>query len=308
MNSTVDSMIEPWRNALSPSSVGAPATEAGGDTGAGLGGPQRTAARRDLDWREAMEQAQLANWFGDERDGARDASEAAPARSLETRGASNASSGLAQAHPRQVAQAFAEVPAVDRAGPSSCGIAAFGQAAQRYAMTFDGAAATGTDLVDREAQQPVEPSMSPARNDEPAFSPPAALPAPFMSAVVAALTDTLHLRDSHEPADARISAASEGPGAADTRAADVRVHAQWTQDGVLVWIGIDRDAAVPLAALNAGLAGWLAQHGLRLAGLVCNGRAVDFRPRPGQKGSSALEDTRAPAFATPHRLNVEDTP
>lgn len=309
MNSTIDSMIEPWRNALSPSSVGAPASEEGGNSGAGLGGPQRTAARRDLDWREAMEQAQLANWFGDERGSARQSSEAAPASSLETRGASNASMGLAQAHPRQVAQAFAEAQVHDPTGPASCSIAAFGQAARRYAMTFDGAAAAGTDLIDREAQQPADPSMPPPRNEALALSPSAANPASFMSAVVAALADTLHLPDRHEPAEpARIPAASGIPVVADTRAADVRVHAQWTQDGVLVWIGIDRDAAVPLAALHAGLAGWLAEHGLRLAGLVCNGRVVELRPRPAQKASGTLDDTRAPAFAQPHHLNVKDTP
>jgi hypothetical protein len=216
--------------------------------------------------------------------------------------------GLTQAYPRQVAQqAFADAQVPGRTGPASCGIAAFGQAAQRYAMTFDRAAAAGTDVIDREAQQPADPSMPPPRNEERALSPSAAIPASFMSAVVAALADTLHLPDRHEPAEpARIPAASGVPVAADTRAADVRVHAQWTQDGVLVWIGIDRDAAMPLAALHAGLAGWLAEHGLRLAGLVCNGRAVDLRPRPAQKASGTLDDTRAPAFAKPHQLNVDN--
>lgn len=305
MNST----IEPRLIASLPKSMGGPAAEDISGAGAELGGAQRTAVRRDLDWRDAMEQAQLANWFGDGRDRGHANAEAAPASAPETGPREQALAGVAQAHMRRAAQAQAGEPAIDCARTSAC-VAAFGQAAQRYAMAFDSAASAGVGKNEQEeGQESAQPSAQPPQDDEQAPRLFGATPAPFVAAVVEALADTLGVGSSHVAADpASVPGASGVPVPTAARAADVRVHAQWTQDGVLVWVGIARDAAMPLAALQAGLAGWLAEHGLRLAGLVCNGRAVELRPRPMPKETGVLDDTREYAFALPNQLHSEETP
>jgi len=54
----------------------------------------------------------------------------------------------------------------------------------------------------------------------------------------------------------------------------VRLYAEWSEQGVRVWLGADADQALPLAQIGAQLQQWLGGQGERLVELVCNGRTV----------------------------------
>ena len=63
----------------------------------------------------------------------------------------------------------------------------------------------------------------------------------------------------------------------------VRMHTQWSASGVQVWLGVDGSdllaQAPALAAIVAELQRTLAQLGLSLGALVCNGRTVYQLPK-----------------------------
>ena len=54
----------------------------------------------------------------------------------------------------------------------------------------------------------------------------------------------------------------------------LRVHAEWSDAGVRVWLGADAQGLPDVAALTLQLQRWLAGQGMSLIGLVCNGRDV----------------------------------
>lgn len=66
----------------------------------------------------------------------------------------------------------------------------------------------------------------------------------------------------------RLASAAQAPNP------KVRVHAQWTDAGVRVWLGVDRDASAALPQIQRQLERVLAESGNQLLGLVCNGRPV----------------------------------
>ena len=102
---------------------------------------------------------------------------------------------------------------------------------------------------------------------------PASTPAPTVGAEPAAAV----LEAQSEETDRAASPPPVAPAAASTGSDDApRVHAEWTADGVKVWLGMTEDPALPgrLEALLAQLQPMLAAHGEPLAELFCNGRSV----------------------------------
>jgi hypothetical protein len=59
---------------------------------------------------------------------------------------------------------------------------------------------------------------------------------------------------------------------------NVRVHVDWSEPGVRMWLGVDHDRSLPLAEwvrpLVQRLRSWLAAQGTPLLTIVCNGRTV----------------------------------
>jgi hypothetical protein len=75
----------------------------------------------------------------------------------------------------------------------------------------------------------------------------------------------------------------------------LRVHAQWSVDGVSVWLGFDADALPVLDDFIAQLQRTLAARGERLARVVCNGReAWQAVPPSGLSPSFLPADRRMP--------------
>jgi hypothetical protein len=89
----------------------------------------------------------------------------------------------------------------------------------------------------------------------------------------------------------------------------LRVHAEWSEVGVRVWIGADPQVLADLAELMRQLQQWLGAQGLRLLGVVCNGRDVWTADDPAP--ATHLDRTRqsqgrvgAPVFPSPTRTDA----
>ena len=63
--------------------------------------------------------------------------------------------------------------------------------------------------------------------------------------------------------------------ASDTSAASpVRLHADWSEDGVRLWLGMDASASSNLAGITAHLQRWMAAQGMRVLSISCNGQLL----------------------------------
>jgi hypothetical protein len=78
------------------------------------------------------------------------------------------------------------------------------------------------------------------------------------------------------PAD-RPAKPPHGPGAS-AAAEPIRVHADWSEDGVRVWLGMDSAALDSLEQITTQLHAWLNAQGLRLRSLSCNGQSLSEDP------------------------------
>jgi len=88
--------------------------------------------------------------------------------------------------------------------------------------------------------------------------------------------------------------------------APLRLHAEWSEQGVRIWLGADAQAGDSAPALAPQLVRWLAQQGVALLSLVCNGRTVyvasdtasDARQAGGRRadGVTALPRERGVAY------------
>ncbi|WP_134927270.1 MULTISPECIES: hypothetical protein [Ralstonia solanacearum species complex] len=67
--------------------------------------------------------------------------------------------------------------------------------------------------------------------------------------------------------------AQGGPANADPNP-KIRVHVEWSEAGVRVWLGVDHDAEAALPQVQRQLDRVLAESGSQLLSLVCNGRPV----------------------------------
>ncbi|MCL9848118.1 hypothetical protein RSP673_010630 [Ralstonia solanacearum P673] len=70
-----------------------------------------------------------------------------------------------------------------------------------------------------------------------------------------------------------VSTAQGGTANADPNP-KIRVHVEWSEAGVRVWLGVDHDAEAALPQMQRQLDRVLAESGSQLLSLVCNGRPV----------------------------------
>ena len=101
-----------------------------------------------------------------------------------------------------------------------------------------------------------------------------------------------------------MNAGHVGRRAAAPPAEAIRVHAQWSQQGVRLWLGIDRSAMDSLQPIAEQLQRWIAQQGLRLRSISCNGRVI------ARDAADALEREPAPldAGAGPAHIPQKELP
>ncbi|HEX7638415.1 MAG TPA: hypothetical protein VF457_08470 [Burkholderiaceae bacterium] len=105
----------------------------------------------------------------------------------------------------------------------------------------------------------------------------------------------------------RAAGESAAPHAEDSRDRDpLRVHAEWSDAGVRVWLGADAQGQDQVAAATRQLQEWLSAQGTRLLSVVCNGRSVwpvpgSLRPSP---SASDPEPAPGPGRASPALLPI----
>ncbi|MGC3998553.1 MAG: hypothetical protein QM767_14250 [Anaeromyxobacter sp.] len=159
------------------------------------------------------------------------------------------------------------------------------------------------------ARWPVQPW--PAQQvGAPASSPPSSA-APARPVLAAIVPPVLPRAMPTLPVDTAVEAAAGATGPAQPqqggeKAEPIRWHAEWTEEGVRVWVGADRDAGAPLEQLTAqlltALQRWAQAQGTRLLSLVCNGREVhaDLRareqPRPARQGERRAAPPEIPSI------------
>ncbi len=84
------------------------------------------------------------------------------------------------------------------------------------------------------------------------------------------------------PTAATASNAAPGVGRLDRPnstpgpAAPIRLHAQWTADGVHLWLALDANMLAQMGPIVEQLRQWLKLQGVPLLSLVCNGQPVDL--------------------------------
>jgi hypothetical protein len=81
----------------------------------------------------------------------------------------------------------------------------------------------------------------------------------------------------------------------------VRVHADWTADGVRIWLGLDAEGSKNAHVLASHLKGWLASQGVRALSITCNGKTLYERwTQPGEPvNPEPFEGAVAPDTPTP---------
>jgi hypothetical protein len=79
------------------------------------------------------------------------------------------------------------------------------------------------------------------------------------------------------PTDRPAKSAHGRPGA-NAAAEPIRVHADWSEEGVRVWLGMDSGALDSLEQITTQLHAWLNAQGLRLRSLSCNGQTLSEDP------------------------------
>ena len=89
-----------------------------------------------------------------------------------------------------------------------------------------------------------------------------------------------------EPAPSAPAGPPSRPAAASDEREPLRVHAQWSDDGVHLWLGADVGGLAAVSAVTSQLQQALAAQGTRLLRVICNGR--DISPPPGRGLADAM--------------------
>lgn len=265
----------------------------------------------DQAWQRAMEQAEFAGWFKDPGEGRQSSGSAAagdstsasetPSASRMTTGRSVPMSHYSLFEPTQTSRLRADSEGEDSraassrvsVSASSVGYVTGGETG--YAIRDEIAYAT----KDESAQGPVNlggvigSQLASLREvgtlavgslvefDVTTTSAVGATPTsrswPIVSVPLAATSSSEPV--SAEDGLTEEAAASPAPGAQESAAnanpnPKIRVHVDWTEEGVRVWLGVDHDAEAALPQVQRQLDRVLAESGSRLLSLVCNGRPV----------------------------------
>ena len=248
------------------------------------GEPPRGECTPTIAWQRAMEQAQCESWFRHPE-----------GRVASPRMATKPSAIAASASPESALAALGgKAVGLDAARNTEVAATAPAEASGVPVRLEWAMWATST----RESAARPRPAQSAASNAaaEPSTEPrarpgPGAALETIAEALQRALTAGLVAKERvHAPppcADAAHGAESQPSspgrpqeGAAGRSAADesVRVHVDWSEKGVRVWLGVDEPDSVALAQglrfLVPRLRSWLAAHGAPLRAVVCNGRRI----------------------------------
>ncbi|MES2938209.1 MAG: hypothetical protein V4864_11040 [Pseudomonadota bacterium] len=82
------------------------------------------------------------------------------------------------------------------------------------------------------------------------------------------------------PAAPQGAARLDRPNPARSPAAPIRLHAQWTAEGVHLWLALDAGMLAQMGPIVEQLRQWLKLQGVPLLSLVCNGQPVDLDAVP----------------------------
>ncbi|RAN48427.1 hypothetical protein RB25_11620 [Herbaspirillum rubrisubalbicans] len=242
----------------------------------------------DLAWQQAMERAQqadLSDWFGvPQAPGAR-----LPEASVEGGGGNQGAADAAMVVPAATQSAPAQItsfaPAwsigqLIRPQPneeSSLSAPPPFFSIRATAAAQDEMTAGGTDAA-AEAPLPVSFSLMSTQSLAGLRGPVTEWPAgqsAFMSAQSGADT-MVNKAESSQGADSSglVDALASHHGGSGARREVLRLYAEWSEQGVSIWLGADRNQPLPLAQLPQQLQQWLYARGERLASLTVNGQSV----------------------------------
>ena len=132
------------------------------------------------------------------------------------------------------------------------------------------------------SRNPVPSSPAPAARPLPLLPPPlllstAAAPGVLHMAAVAFALREVEGSLAHDALRSG-SMARNPPG---NQAADqpIRLHADWSDDGVRLWLAMRADLLVGIDSLTAQLQRWMAAQGVRVLSISCNGKQLDMEGR-----------------------------
>jgi hypothetical protein len=93
----------------------------------------------------------------------------------------------------------------------------------------------------------------------------------------------------------------------DAAAEPIRVHAEWSEDGVRLWLGMEAGALNSLDPITRQLQAWLAAQGLRLRSLACNGQIISTELLSPDGSEDAFASSE-PAVASPSISTPKEFP
>jgi hypothetical protein len=115
--------------------------------------------------------------------------------------------------------------------------------------------------------------------------------------VPASRATVLRAGDREVAADVEAANESESAAPRDASATSerepLRVHAEWSDNGVRVWMGADLQGLAAVGAVTRQLQQWLGRQGVRLLGVVCNGQEIWSSSSEGGREASSGAATSA---------------
>jgi hypothetical protein len=116
-----------------------------------------------------------------------------------------------------------------------------------------------------------------------------------------------HAPSRQSPAALEGGAKLPPPLVPDAPVESIRVHAEWSEDGVRLWVGVDADVLSSLDQITQQLQAWVAGRGLRLRALSCNGQALS-REFPAQEYADFTHASGEPAGSPSVRSTSKEFP
>jgi len=110
---------------------------------------------------------------------------------------------------------------------------------------------------------------------------------------------TVGLGPSARPVKVPAAAATDAP------VQPIRVHAEWTEDGVRLWLGMDAGALSALDQITLQLQAWLGAQGLRLRSLSCNGQVLCPEATSSQSADDVFSFAELAGLPVPHLAQKE---
>jgi hypothetical protein len=240
-------------------------------------GNERQVAEHRLAWQREMERAQMDDWLAHGPLKTAAAQLAKPgAREL---------AGMVRGHGAAGREVRADAPDQGQQAPHDRTV----QLAKALGFFGNVQAATTVSGADHAEGCAVEPSTPADPADVHAirtwgFAPP-----------VLAGPDTRSA--AHESAPPSVGVTRTREQGVDGRAAPsppIRLHADWSSEGVRLWIGLDAGALEHMAPIAAHVRQWMRGQGVRVLSLACNGRPVTQAAGEPDRTAHAMTDTRPP--------------